>query len=74
MKKIFLLLAFFATIQFTYGTQIFWVGGSANGSNWNTTSPTNWSGTSGGTPYTTTIPTSTDDVIFDANGNSNSII
>jgi hypothetical protein len=44
----------------------YWVGGT---STWDTTSTTNWSDTSGGTGGAS-VPTSVDDVVFDANSNS----
>jgi hypothetical protein len=47
----------------------FWV----NGGNGNINSTTNWSDTSGGTSGAS-VPTSVDDVTFDANGNSNATI
>ena len=74
MKKIFLLLAFFSVAEFTYGAR-YWVGGGSS-SNWNATSPTNWSDVSGGS-NNFSVPGSTDDVIFDGalpNGNASSII
>lgn len=43
----------------------YWVGGSGN---WNATSTTNWATSSGGTGGAG-VPTSADDVIFDANSN-----
>jgi hypothetical protein len=44
----------------------YWVGGSGN---WDATSTTNWSATSGGASGAS-APTSVDDVIFDANSNT----
>jgi hypothetical protein len=44
----------------------YWVGGTGN---WNATSTTNWSDTSGGASGAS-APTSVDDVIFDANSNT----
>ncbi len=48
----------------------FWKGGGSS-QNWGATSNTNWSATSGGS-NNASVPTSSDDVNFDANGNSNS--
>lgn len=44
----------------------YWVGGDGNWSQANY----HWSDTSGGTPNASFLPTSTDDVVFDANSNS----
>jgi hypothetical protein len=44
---------------------IYWVGGSGT---WNTTSVTNWANSSGGTGGTGTVPTNSDNVIFDQAG------
>jgi hypothetical protein len=48
----------------------YWVGGTGN---WNATSTTNWSDTSGGASGAS-APTSVDDVIFDANSNTGTTI
>jgi hypothetical protein len=50
----------------------YWVGGGSS-TNWNATTNTNWSGTSGGA-NNASVPTSVDDVLFDALGNSSSVI
>ena len=50
----------------------YWVGGGSS-TNWNATTNTNWSGTSGGA-NNASVPTSVDDVIFDAAGNTSSVI
>jgi len=53
----------------------YWVGGGSS-SNWNATANTNWGSASGGA-NNASVPTSTDDVIFDGagvNGNTNSTI
>lgn len=50
----------------------YWVGGGSS-TNWNATANTNWSGSSGGA-NNASVPTSVDDVIFDAAGNSSSVI
>jgi hypothetical protein len=50
----------------------YWVGGGSS-TNWNAVGPTNWSDTSGGS-NDFSVPTSADDVTFDANGNNNCVI
>ncbi|OXA82042.1 hypothetical protein B0A65_01390 [Flavobacterium frigidimaris] len=58
-------LAFFLFFVSTAkGATYYWVGGTGN---WNVIS--NWATTSGGTVHYTSIPSSTDDVIFDSNAN-----
>ncbi len=66
MRKLyFLLLAFFLFfISTAKAATYYWVGGTGN---WNVIS--NWATTSGGTIHYTSIPSSTDDVIFDSNAN-----
>lgn len=53
----------------------YWVGGHPTNNNWNQTGSgdTNWAATSGGASGAS-VPTSTDDVFFDANGNNTSTI
>ncbi len=53
----------------------YWVGGHVTNNNWNQTGSgdTNWSTTSGGASGAS-VPGASDDVIFDANGDSNSTI
>lgn len=75
IKKIFILLLF--SIQ-CFGATRYWVGGHPTNNNWNQTGSgtTNWSATSGGAAGAS-VPTSTDDVIFDgagASGNTASTI
>lgn len=62
MKKIIYLLAFFATTLNCFSATRYAVSGGTG--NWNST--TNWSTTSGGASGAS-FPTSSDDVIFDAN-------
>lgn len=50
----------------------YWVGGGSS-TNWNATTNTNWSGTSGGA-NNASVPTSVDDVFFDVLGNASSVI
>ncbi len=50
----------------------YWVGGGSS-ANWDATGSTNWSDVSGGS-NDFSVPTSTDDVYFDNNGNTNSVI
>ena len=48
----------------------FWVGGSTD---WDDTNTANWSDTSGGTSGFS-VPTSADDIIFDSNSGSGSVL
>lgn len=66
MRILFIVLLFLSSNLFA--ADRYWVGGGSN-SNWNAVAPTNWSATSGGA-NDASAPTSTDNVIFDANGNS----
>lgn len=61
MRKLTLLLSFLIILGTGYGADYFWINGTGN---WNDLN--SWSLTSGGAPAAT-LPTATDDVIFDDN-------
>ncbi|NTW32265.1 MAG: hypothetical protein HGB12_06530, partial [Bacteroidetes bacterium] len=79
MKKIFTTTTVLAVLILSltlnvFATNRYWVGGGSS-SNWNATSPTNWSASSGGA-NNASIPTAADDVFFTGAGGgaSNSTI
>ncbi|MDW8205702.1 MAG: hypothetical protein RMJ87_11790, partial [Cytophagales bacterium] len=68
MKGTLLIVVLFATMlaNSTAGADYYWVHPSGSGSaNWS--NPANWRTTSGGVTTHTTLPTASDNVIFDAN-------
>ena len=69
---LFLVLGFSFNAHHAFATDKYWVGGGSS-ANWGATSPTNWALTSGGA-NNAAVPTSSDNVFFDANSGSGTSI
>ncbi|MBS4042897.1 MAG: hypothetical protein KGZ59_03695, partial [Chitinophagaceae bacterium] len=63
LKKNVILICSILVSQLTYAVDYYWVGGSGN---WSEVS-THWATSSGGSTFHTVVPTSADNVFFDAN-------
>ena len=63
MKNLIISILFFTSSLTLFSQNYYWVGGSGNWSDFTN----HWATTSGGSTFHTQVPTSTDNVIFDAN-------